>query len=172
LNERNKTIALTSMLLLMLSVVVGGIYMASADTDQDDAPGSNPPEFMNGWRRGPFVGRLDEGQRQELKETLSEMREEGVTFDEIRENVQAYLEELGVECQRPELTDEQHEALQQLREEIQELREGGATPEEIRGSLTQKLEEFGVELPLNHHAKGFRGFGGAPDRRALRHRES
>jgi len=73
--------------------------MASADTDQDDAPGSNPPEIMNSWRRGPFVGCIDEEQRQELQETLDAMREEGATFDEIREYVQAYLEELGVECQ-------------------------------------------------------------------------
>ena len=172
MNGRNKTLVLTSVLLLMLSVVAGGIYMASAETDLDDAPGSDPPKFMNGWRRGPFVGCLDEGQRQELKETLSEMREEGATFDEIREHVQAYLEELGVECQKPELSDEQIEALQQFREELQELREGGATPEEIKEHLNQKAEEFGVELPLKHHAKGFRGFGGAPNRKLLRCQES
>ena len=52
---------------------------------------------MSRWRRGPFVGCLDEDQRQELKETLDAMREEGATFDEIREYVQAYLEELGIE---------------------------------------------------------------------------
>ena len=172
MDGRNKTLLLTSVLLLMLSVVVGGVYMASAETDQDDAPGSNPPKFINSWRRGPFVGCLDERQRQELMETLSEMREDGATFDEIREYVQAYLGELGVECPRPELTDDQIEALQQLRGEIHEIREGGATPEEIREYLTQKAEELGVELPLKHHVKGFRGFGGAPDRGSLRRQES
>jgi len=92
------------------------------------------------------------------------MREEGVTFDKTREYVQAYLKELGVECQRPELTDEQHKALQQLREEIQELMEGGAAPDEIREYLDHKTEEGVVELPLKHHATGIRGFRGAPDR--------
>jgi len=145
--------------------------MASADTDQDDAPGSDPPEFMNRWRRGPFVGCLDEEQRQELKETLDAMREEGATFDEIREYVQAYLEELGIECQRPELpdelhqrpelTDEQLEAIRQLRDEVQELRDSGATPEEIKECLDQKAEELGIELPLRHHAMGLCGFRGA-----------
>jgi len=161
MNERNKALALTSVLLLMLSFVVGGVFMASADTDQDDAPGSNPPEFMNGWRRGPFVGCIDEEQRQELQETLDAMREEGATFDEIREHVQAYLEELGVECQRHELSDEQLEALLQLRDEIQELRDSGATPEEIREYLDQKAEELGIELPLRRQAMGFGGFKGA-----------
>lgn len=164
MNGRNKVIALTSVLLLTLSLVVGGAYVASADTDQDDAPSSNPPEFMNGWRRGPFVGCLEEEQRQELKETLDAMREEGATFDEIREYVQAYLEELGVECRRPELSDEQLDALQQLRDEIQELRNSGATPEEIKEYLDQKAEELGIELPPRRQARGFGGFKGAPGR--------
>ena len=161
MNGRNKTLALTSVLLLMLSVVVGGVYMASAETDQDDAPGSNPPELMNSWRRGLFVGCLDEGQRQELKETLSARREEGATFDEIRKYVKDYLEGLGVECQRPELSDDQLEALQQLKEEIQELRESGATPEEIREYLDQKAEELGVEPPTRRQAGFFGGYKGA-----------
>jgi DNA-binding transcriptional MerR regulator len=171
LNERNKALALTSVLLLMLSLVVGGVYAASADTDQDDAPGSDPPEYMNRWRRGPFVGCLDEEQRQELKESVDAMREEGATFDEIREYVQAYLEELGIECQmpeqpdelhqRPELTDEQLEALRQLRDGIQELRDSGATPGEIKEYLDQKAEELGIELPLRHHATGSCGSRGA-----------
>ncbi|HUV54640.1 MAG TPA: hypothetical protein VMW03_05500 [Candidatus Krumholzibacteriaceae bacterium] len=161
---RNKALALTSVLLLTLSLVVGGVYMTSADTDQDDAPSSDPPEIMNRWRRGPFVGCIDEEQRQELKETLDAMREEGATFDEIREYVQAYLEELGVECQRPELSDEQLDALQQLRDEIQMLRYSGATPEEIREYLDQKAEELGIELPLRRQARGFGGFKGASGR--------
>ncbi len=145
--------------------------MANADSDQDDAPGSDPPEFMNSWRRGSFVGCLDEGQRQELKETLDEMREEGATFDEIREYVQAYLEELGVECQRselpdglhqrPELTDEQLEALRQLRDGIQELRDSGATPEEIKVYLDQRAEDLGVELPTRRQARCLGSFKGA-----------
>lgn len=155
------------MLPLTLFLVVGGVYTASADTDQDDAPGSYPPEFVNRWRRGPFVGCLDEEQRQELKETLDAVREEGATFDEIREYVQAYLEELGIGFQmpelpqRPELTDEQLEALRRLRDEIQELRDSGATPEEIKEYLDQKAEELGIELPLRHHATGLCGFRGA-----------
>ena len=161
MNGRNKTLALTSVLLIMLSVVAGGVYMASAETDQNEAPSSNPPKSMNRWRRGPFVGCLDEGQRQELRETLEEMREEGATFDEIREYVQAYLKELGVECQRHELTNDQQEVLQQLREEIQELREGGATPEEIREYLDQKAEELGIEPPTRRQARCFGGFKGA-----------
>lgn len=173
MNERNKTLALTSVLLLTLSLVVGDMHFASADTNKDDTPRPDPPEFVNRWRRGPFFGCLDEEQRQELKESLEALREEGATFDEIKEYVQAYLEELGVDCQRPgppdglprpELTDDQLEVLQQLREKIQELRDGGATPEEIREYLDQKAKELGIEPPTRPQAGCFGGSKGAKGR--------
>ena len=136
MNGRTKAVALASALLIALSFVAGGLSLVAADTDQDDATASNPPNYVGGWRmRGPMLSCLDEEQRQELTETVDAMREEGASQEEIRDYVQAYLEELGVECQMPQLTDEQMEGLRQLRAQVQEL-------------IQRRLGELGIDRPL------------------------
>lgn len=121
--------------------------MVAAETDQDDATASNPPDYVGGWRmRGFMLGCLDEEQRQELKETVDAMREEGASQEEIREYVQAYLEELGVECQMPQLTEEQMEGLRQLRAEVQEL-------------IQRRLGELGIGKSFMGRGLGFGGRG-------------
>jgi len=148
LNGRTKATALTSVLLLALSLVGGGLYVVAAESDQDNATVSNPPTFMGGWRmRGHFLGGLDEEQRQEFKETIDAMREEGATQEEIRAYIQEYLEGLGVECQMPQLTDEQVEGLRQLRVEIQEL-------------VQRRLGELCIDAPLMGRGLGFGHIGG------------
>lgn len=47
--------------------------------------------------------------------------------------IKAFIEENGIECQKPELTEEQLEALQELREKMKEKRENGEFPEGMRG---------------------------------------
>jgi len=94
-----------------------------------------------------MLGCLDEEQRQELKETIDTMREEGATQEEIRAYIQEYIEGLGVECQMLQLTDEQVEGLKQLRAEIQEL-------------VQRRLGELGIDAPLMGHGLGFGHIGG------------
>lgn len=148
LNRRTKATALSSVLLLALSLVGGSLYMVAAESDQDNATVSNPPTCMGGWRmRGHFLDGLDEEQRQELKETVDAMRAEGATREEIRAYIQEYLKELGVECQVPQLTDEQLEGLEQLRAEVEEL-------------IKQRLEELGIDESFMGRLPGFSHRGG------------
>jgi Spy/CpxP family protein refolding chaperone len=147
MNGRTKVVALTSVLLIALSFVGGSLYLAAAESNQDDAT-TDTPSVMGGWRmRGLMLGCLDEEQRQELKETIDTMREEGATQEEIRAYIQEYLEGLGVECQMPQLTDEQVEGLRQLRAEIQEL-------------VQRRLGELGIDAPLMGRGLGFGHIGG------------
>jgi len=167
MNGRNKATALTSVLLLILSFVAGGLYLVAANSDQDDVTTSNPPSYMGGWSvRGPFFGCLDEAQRQELKEAIDAMMDEGATPEEIRAHVQGYLDQLGIECQKPtirttprisgqkyddkigferrmpQLSVEQLEGLEQLRAEIQEL-------------VKQRLEELDINMPFMSRGLSF-----------------
>jgi hypothetical protein len=146
MNGRTKVVALASVLLIALSFVGGSLYLAAAESNQDDAT-TDPPSVLGGWRmRGLMLGCLDEEQRQELKETIDAMREEGATQEEIRAYIQEYLEGLGVECQMPQLTDEQVEGLKQLRAEIREL-------------VQRRLGELGIDAPLMGHRLGFGHIG-------------
>src|SRR4030042_1805591 len=139
---RTKAVALTSVLLIALSLVGGSMYLAAAESNQDDAD-TGLPIVMGGWRtRGLFLDCLDEEQRQELREAVDAMRVEGCTQEEIRAYVQEYLEGLGIEYQMPRLTDEQVEGLRQLRAEIQEL-------------VQRRLGELGVDAALTGRGQGF-----------------
>jgi hypothetical protein len=153
MNRRTKMTALSSVLLLALSLVVGSLYMVAAGTEQDDATVSNPPISVGGWRmRGRFLCGLDEEQRQELKEKILAMRDEGATTDEIRTYVREYLEELGIELPEPnaivpKLTDEQLKGLEQLRAEVEEL-------------VRQRLQELGIDKSFMRRLPGFGHRGG------------
>ncbi|MBN2336379.1 hypothetical protein JXL21_12535 [Candidatus Bathyarchaeota archaeon] len=134
MNKNRKALALTSVLLLTLTIAVGGLYLASADAGEDDATSSDPPQ---GWLRprmgGRMMGSLDEELRTELMDTVQAMSDEGATREEIAEYVKSFLEENGVEpC--PQLSEEQLEAMQQLREDVEAYAE-------------QRAEELGIELP-------------------------
>ena len=110
MNKTKKTIALTSVLLITLALMVGGITMVYAESDQDETD-IVPPQSRFCWKmHGPFMGCLDEEQRQELKDIIDEMCEEDAAPEEIHEAIKAFIEENRIECQKPELTEEQLEA--------------------------------------------------------------
>ena len=147
MNGRTKAVALASVLLIALSFVGGSLYLAAAKSNQDDAT-TDPPSVMGGWRmRGLMLGCLDEEQRQELKETIDAMRDEGATQEEIKAYIQEYLEGLGVEYKMPQLTDEQVEGLRQLRAEVQEL-------------IQRRLGELGIDRSFMGRGLGFGHMGG------------
>jgi hypothetical protein len=137
--KTQKTIALSTVLILALSLSLGGIYLVSAQTEQEDANASETPVLKH--RRGPgFLSLLSDEQRAELEETIQALREENATRVEIREYIDDFLEENGVECEspvaveRPELSEEQLELLEQLREDV-------------KSYAQRRAEELGLELP-------------------------
>ena len=131
---------------------------------------------------GPRL-QLDETQRAELKELVDGLRESDATREEIREAVDAKLDEWGVERperpERPEGQDREgrHPALSEdqrmeLEDLVDGLRESDATREEIREAVDAKLDEWGVDRPDRagrmkgpgkHGRRGdFRGFRSPP----------
>jgi len=153
MNGRTKKVALTSALLVALSLIAGSLYLVAAGSDQDDATASNPLNNVGGWRmRGPTFCFLDEGQRQELMEAVDAMRAEGAAPDEIRAYIWEYLEGLGIECPlpqtgKPQLTDEQLEGLERLRADVEEL-------------VKQRIEELGIDKSFMGRLPGLGSRGG------------
>lgn len=148
MNNRNKKLVLLTAALLTLSLIVGGLYIASAESVEHVDEDSNPP-FRGpfGWRKpGGLWNFLNEEQRTELKEAIQALREEGSSLEDIREYIMNYLEEIGIEpvwpevngfgAFRPDLSEEQLEAWEQLRSDVQEYAE-------------KRAGELGIELPPN-----------------------
>ena len=145
MNKTNKTYALITILILTLSL--GGIYMVSAETEEEDI--AIAPLWMPRRGFGPMFGSLDDPLMEELKETVQTMRDEGVTREEIREYIQDFLEENGIEPVKPELNEEQLALMKQLHEEVREFAQ-------------QRAEELGLEMSgkdfIMRPRMGFKGF--------------
>jgi hypothetical protein len=151
MHKTRKKVALFTALVLALTLAVGGIYLVSAETGEE---ASDSATLFGRFRRGfggPMLGAVDDELRAEMQETIKAMRDEGASFEEIREYIQGFLEENGIEPKRPELTEEQLEAYQQLREDV-------------KAYAQKRAAELGLELPENGFLGGrgmrFRGFIG------------
>lgn len=115
------------------------------------------PKKGKGINKDWLIEQIGEEAAQTLHDTVQAMRDEGATHEEVREYVDSYLEELGVERPEPTrgkgnrlswLTEEiGEEAAQEILDTINEMREAGASHEEIREYVDSTLEELGVERP-------------------------
>ena len=122
------------------------------------------PHGSLGIHLGPLWEDLTKEQREAIRNTITEMQEQGATREEIHEAVTELLEGFGIELPENwgkgpphspgfgpgpapflgDLTDEQRTA---LRQKMREMREQGATREEIREAMVDMLEEYGLEFP-------------------------
>ncbi|MCW4013696.1 MAG: hypothetical protein NWF07_11980 [Candidatus Bathyarchaeota archaeon] len=150
MNTTQKTIALSAVLILTLSMTLGGIALVSAETDENVDATETPVQRHH--RGHDLLSLLNDEQRAELDETIQTMRDMNATHQEIREYIEGFLTENGVEFEppeapaRPEYTDEQLELFQQLREEVESY-------------ARQRAEELGLELPENGFMFGPRHHG-------------
>lgn len=139
-------------------------YLAELGVELPEPKGKG---HHNGW----LVEQIGEEAAQALHDTVQAMREEGATHEEIREYVDSYLEELGVERPEPPMGKGNHEdrlieligeeAAQEIQDTVEEMKEAGATREEIREYVDSALGELGVERPepkgegqMNRKGKG------------------
>ena len=112
---------------------------------------------------GGMYAQLSDDQRQKLRDTVTALREQGATRQEIRAAVDALFAEWGIErpqpgdhANGPQLTDEQRE---QLHTTVQGLREQDATPEEIHDAVAALFQEWGIDMPENFPGRmGQNGF--------------
>ncbi|MBD3206058.1 hypothetical protein GF319_06910 [Candidatus Bathyarchaeota archaeon] len=158
MNKKNRKIALSLAALLAVSFIAGGFYIVSADQPLEEPTNAPSLGGFFGWHPGCILHQLTEEQRTELMESISEMREEGSTREEIREYVKGYLEDNEIYCPWSELSEEEKEAWRQLRSDVREYAESRA-------------EELGIELPpwrgpffhrvhrVARWRRGFCGFG-------------
>ncbi len=120
--------------------------------------------------KGDLCADLTDEQRQQIKDTVAEMKEAGATRDEINAAVKELLEEFGVEVPDDkkkgrgkgdlfaDLTDEQRQQIEEQRQQIAEMKEAGATRDEIKVAVEELLKGFGIEVPDDRKdAKGKRG---------------
>jgi DNA-binding transcriptional regulator YhcF (GntR family) len=119
--------------------------------------GVEAPDMQRGLeRRLAAIPELNDEQRQDVQEKVTQMREAGKSREEIHTEVRQMLKGYGVEIpDRPPrrerraafmagLTEEQRKA---VHEKIKEMREAGASREEIRATVGKMLEGYGIDLP-------------------------
>jgi hypothetical protein len=111
-----------------------------------------------------FFSELTDEQKEELKETINSLKEEGATCAEVRATIREQLESYGVEIPtREEMLDKQIERTEQRLEILNRIKElvnenPDITQDEIRDIIS---EEFELEIPNGDgqgimHKRGFR----------------
>ena len=144
--KTNKNIGLILISVLVVSAISGGIILTTYASDD---------RGIGRFNRGACnFGDLSDVQREEIKDIVQDMHEDGASKEEIKAAVESKLTEWGIEVPKfeqsrlppwwSELTDEQKEEIITIKEE---LREAGASKEEIRDAVKTKLEEWSIEIP-------------------------
>lgn len=94
---------------------------------------------------------LSEDQKQQVRELVQSLKEEGASREEIRRKVHAVLDEWGIELpdhprsgRWSELSEAQRTELRQL---VQSLREQGKSREEIQAEVKALFESWGMDVP-------------------------
>ena len=139
------------------------------------------------WKNHGCFDQLTEEQREAAKQKMQELQDAGATHEEIREAMQQFMEELGIDTKEcgmkgqkgfgqkgfggchDQLTEEQREAAKQ---KIQELQDAGATDEEIREAMQQFMEELGINTEECGMRVGQKGMGGCFDQLTEEQREA
>ena len=109
---------------------------------------------------------LTDAQKQEIQQLMDSLRQSGATPQEVRDAVNAKLQEWGI--QLPELsggqptnstlpprdppwmtqvTDAQKQEIQQM---VQSMKDSGATQQEIRDAVNAKLQGWGIQVPQDN----------------------
>ena len=134
--------------LLVFALVATTIGVVSA---QNEIEFSNPAIAYKRPICPCWLNNLTDEQRQEIRQTVMDLRDSGATPEEIKESVKGLTEEMGIDieenpCVRMNLTEEQKD---ELRQTMKELRESGATPEEIKSEMRELLAEMGIDVEEN-----------------------
>ncbi len=96
MNKTTKTLALSTVLLLTLSMAIGGIGLVSA------RPEDTASQQGRGGQGGRLIEQIGEEAAQILRDAVQAMRDAGASFEEIRDYIHSYLADLGVELPEPQ----------------------------------------------------------------------
>jgi hypothetical protein len=115
-------IVVGSVLIIAMAVTLGGVYSVSAQTEVEGNATRQMTSFPLLKRGPPPMPGLSEELRAEMQDTIQSMKEQGATPNEIREYIQGFLVENGVQVKppmdRPELSEEQLALFKQLQEDV------------------------------------------------------
>jgi len=156
----------TGIIAVMLSIgLLLSLSNLAYSQNFDGHRGQGHPGARAGDHHGPFAPNLTEEQRQTLRQTVEQLREQGATPNEIHDAVSQLFEQWGIEKpemgafmgprlgfenrgEHPQLTDEQR---QMLRDTIQKMRQEGASREEIHQAVSDLFSQWGIEQPAMHN---------------------
>ncbi len=149
----NKNIGLILVSVLVVSAISGGIILTTYASDDRE---------IGRFNRGACnFGDLSDIQREEIKDMVKDMRENGASKEEIKVAVESKLTEWGIEVPEfegkfkkgakgrhpPFLNDLTEEQRKEIKDMVKDMRENGASKEEIRDAFKMKLEEWNIEIP-------------------------
>jgi len=151
--KTNKNIGLILISVLVVSAISGGIILTTYASDDRGIGRFNRGECN--------FGDLSDVQREEIKDMVQDMHENGASKEEIKAAVESKLTEWGIEVPKfegkfkkgakgrhpPFLNDLTEEQLEEIKDMVQDMHENGASKEEIRDAVKTKLEEWNIEIP-------------------------
>ena len=152
-------------MVVMLLTTIGAVLVSADTEDTDETNDESLKTFWGGQMRcgAMFMDQLTEGQREEIKELITSLNDEGATCQEIREAVKAKLEDFGVEIPTPdERLDnaiKRTEQKLQILYRVQELREDGMSWEDIKEIIQ---DEYELPADTGQGMKFRRGFRYGP----------
>jgi DNA-binding transcriptional MerR regulator len=146
--NRTRGFILLSLLTTTLILASSSIIFSAIAENQGTAPDPQPPS-----REPPWMSQLTDDQKTEIQQLTQSMKDSGASQQEIRDAINAKLQEWGIEVPEvplreppwiSQLTDDQKTQIEQM---VQSMKDSGATPQEIRDALKAKLQEWGIQLP-------------------------
>ena len=149
--NRTRSYILVSLLAMAVILASSSTILSARAQDQGTPPDPQLPP-----RDPPWMSQLSDDQKAQIQQLTESLRASGATPHEIRDAVNAKLQEWGI--QLPEdnggqhqpppwmshLTDDQKAQIEQL---VQSMKDSGATPQEIGDAVNAKLQEWGIQVP-------------------------
>lgn len=99
--------------------------------------GVEPLESRRGHKRGGFFAQLTEEQKLQIDGEVKEMREAGASRQEIRQQINAMLVELGIEVPAKNGKDRGQQLSSEQKAMVKQLLAKGTSPSKIRQALTE-----------------------------------
>lgn len=160
--EKTTTRKIIGGLLIMSIIASIAAVLVSADTDTEDDTDNLQTQMMNRdfmCRKQSFNSDLTDEQQAEIEALITSLNEQGATREEIRDAVNAKLDEWGILDERLDSAIENTEQRLTILNREKELRDQGYSWEDINEIIQ---EEFDIEFPvgMGYNMKERHGFHG------------
>jgi predicted transcriptional regulator len=150
--KTNKNIGLILVSVLVVSAISGGIILTTYASDD---------RGIERFNRGACnFGDLSDIQREEIKDMMQDMYENGASREEVKTAVESKLTEWGIDVPEfegefkkgvkgrhpPFLNDLTEEQRKEIKDMVQDMHENGASREEVKTAVESKLTKWGIDV--------------------------